>query len=90
MTMPLREFWAFCLHVLIGGIIFCLIAGLTLAISLLTRWLEPQGMPAFTLVTLRSLTYLLLAADGLTYGWFVVVVSWRFLRRAGGEPGRGN
>ena len=82
MTMPLREFWGFCLHVLIGGIIFCLIAGLTLAISLLTKWLETEGVPAFTMGTLRGLTYLLLAADVLTYGWFVVVVSWRFLKQA--------
>ena len=84
--MPLRVFWDFFLHVLIGGIIFGLIAVLTAAIGLLTNWLETEGMPALSIGTLRAVTYLLFAADVLTYGWFVVVVSWRFLKQAAREP----
>ena len=80
MTMPLRALWGFCIHVLTGGVLFCLVAVGAFAIHLLADVLEREGLPAFPSELMRVFSFIVFGLDVLSYAWFLMVVFVRVLK----------
>jgi len=76
----IRLVWHFVIHILVGTILFIVIGAAVVALHWFVTWMAAQGVSDYLITVLQGLEYAVFALDALAYVWFLVRVSWKFLR----------
>lgn len=68
----------FAAHVIIGAVMFAIVASVSVALSLAVHWLEGLGVPTFTLTVLVFLERAILVIDAVAFLVFLgrTAIDW--------------
>lgn len=72
--------WHFVIHIFVGTVLFMAIGAAVVALHWFVTWMAAQGVSSYLITVLQGLEYAVFALDTLAYVWFLVRVSWKFLR----------
>lgn len=65
-------------HILAGAVMFSVLAGISVLLSLAVHWLDTLGVPAFTLWILMALEHAILVIDAVVFLVFLIrtAINW--------------
>jgi hypothetical protein len=80
MLKTLGIVWHFLVHVVVGVIIFCLVAGAAFGVWKFTFWISSLGAPEWIAIICHAVAYLLFAIDVICICFFVLVQGGKLLK----------
>jgi len=80
MPETLKVIGHFIFQVVIGALLFAIIAGVATLISLGAHWIEGLGAPYFIVVGCHVVEFLLFLGDMICFIFFIFVEVWKLLK----------
>lgn len=78
-----KPWWApvahFAGHVVVGALMFTIIASVSVLLSLAVHWLEGLGVPQFTLLVLIFLERAILVIDAIAFLLYLAVTAFEWI-----------
>ncbi len=73
--------WEFLVHVIVGILIFVVIAAPAVGLDFLIAWLENKSVGKLIIYGLKFAEYTLFFVDLALFSWFVVRTAWRSAKK---------
>ncbi|MCH8959880.1 MAG: hypothetical protein IH820_00765 [Bacteroidetes bacterium] len=73
--------WEFLVHVIVGILIFVVIAAPAVGLDFLIGWLENKSVGKLIIYGLKFAEYTLFFVDLALFAWFVVRTAWRSAKK---------